>query len=91
MVDLASISFVNSLGMSPCKNPKHHHVIPKLEGIGKMCPKTYGFYHLRITIVDRYNRSFDFVRPFLAVDRSPKDSQVLLGRPTKRFQNQHLQ
>ena len=34
-----------------------------------------------MTIVDRYNRSFDFVRPFLAVDRSPKDSQVLLGRP----------
>ena len=81
MVDLTSISFVNSLGMSPCKNPKHHHVIPKLEGVGKMFPQTYGFYHLRMTIVDRYNRSFDFVRPFLAVDRSHKDSQVLLGRP----------
>ena len=81
MVDLVSISFVQSLGMTPCSKPKHQHVAPPLEGVGRSHPKTYGFYHLRMTITDRYNRSFDFVRPFLAVDRNPEDSQVLLGRP----------
>ena len=81
MVDLVSISFVRSLGMSPCDRIKHQHVIPLLEGVGGSHPQTYGFYYLRMTITDRYNRSFDFVRPFLAIDRDPKDSQVLLGRP----------
>ena len=81
MVDLVSISFVRSLGIFPCDKIKHQHVVPQLEGIGGSHPKTYGFYHLRMTITDRYNRSFDFVRPFLAIDRDPKDSQVLLGRP----------
>ena len=81
MVDLVSISFVKSLGLSPCTKLKHRHVVPVLEGVGETCPQTYGFFHLRLTITDRFNRSFDFVRPFLAVDRSPRDSQVLLGRP----------
>ena len=46
-----------------------------------MSPKTYRFFHLKASITDRFNRSFSFVRPFLAVDRGPQDSQVLLGRP----------
>ena len=79
MVDLVSISFVKSFGLEPCT--KHNHVLPKLEGIGQTAPKTYGFYHLRARITDRYNHSFSFIRPFLAVDRDPRDSQVLLGRP----------
>jgi hypothetical protein len=82
MVDLVSLSFVKSFGLTPCTKSKHQHVVPILEGVGKTCPETYGFYHLRLSITDRYNRSLDFVRPFLAVDRSPSDSQVLLGRPT---------
>src|SRR5215471_11655333 len=81
MVDLVSISFVKSLGLSPCTKSKHQHVVPALEGIGETRPPTYGFYHLRLTITDRFDRSFDFIRPFLAVDRNPRDSQVLLGRP----------
>ena len=81
MVDLVSISFVKSLGLSPCTKSKHQHMVPVLEGVGETCPQTYGFFHLRLTITDQFNRSFDFVRPFLAVDRNPRDSQVLLGRP----------
>jgi hypothetical protein len=81
MVDLVSISFVKSLGLSPCTKPKHRHVVPALEGVGETHPQTHGFFHLRLTITDRFNRSFDFIRPFLAVDRNPRDSQVLLGRP----------
>ena len=81
MVNLVSISFVKSLGLSPCTKASHQHVIPELEGVGQTSPKTYGFFHLKACISDRYNRSFSFVRPFLAVDRSHRDSQVLLGRP----------
>ena len=81
MVDLISISFVKSLGLSPCNKSKHQHIVPVLEGVGETHPQTYGFFHLRLTITDRFNRLFDFIRPFLAVDRSPSDSQVLLGQP----------
>ena len=79
MVDLVSISFVRSLGLEPCR--KHQHTAPSLEGVGETHPKTYGFFHLRMTLIDRFNRSFDCIRPFLAVDRDARDSQVLLGRP----------
>src|SRR5437667_11045384 len=81
MVDLVSISLVKSFGLKPCACIKHQHVVPQLEGVGQTSPKTYGFYHLKALITDRFNRSFSFVRPFLAVDRGPRDSQVLLGRP----------
>ena len=79
MVDLVSISFAKSLGLSPCTKTKHQHVIPVLEGVGETYPQTYGFFHLQLTIMDHFNRSFNFIRPFLAVDCSPHDSQVLLG------------
>ena len=81
MVDLVSISFVKSFGLTPCTKLKHQHVVPTIEGIGETRPQTYGFYHLRLSLTDRYNRVFDTIRPFLAVDRNPRDSQVLLGRP----------
>jgi transposase InsO family protein len=82
MVDLVSISLVKSLGLSPCTKTKHQHNEPILEGVGRTQPKTYGFFHLKLRIVDRWNHSLQFIRPFLAVDRNPSDSQVLLGRPT---------
>jgi len=82
MVDLVSISFVKSLGLSPCPRPKHQHVEPALEGVGQIQPKTYGFYHLRLHITDCWNQSLEFICPFLAVDHNAQDSQVLLGRPT---------
>ena len=81
MVDLVSISFVRSLGLSPCTRKSHQHIIPILEGVGQTSPRTHGFFHLKLTIIDCFNRSFTFIRPFLAVDRDAKDSQVLLGRP----------
>jgi len=80
MVDLVSVSFIRSLGLEPYQ--KHQHIAPRLEGVRETHPKTYGFFHLRMTLIDRFNRSFDCIRPFLAVDRDPRDSQVLLGRPT---------
>ena len=82
MIDLISISFVKSLGLSPCNKEKHQHKELAVEGIGRMEAKTHGFYHLKLYMTDRWNRSIQFIRPFLAVDRSPRDSQILLGRPT---------
>ena len=35
-----------------------------------------------MTLIDRFGRSFSYIRPFLAVDQDARDSQVLLGRPT---------
>jgi len=81
MVDLVSISFVEALGLSPCTRKKHRHVVPNLEGVGETSPATYGIYHLRLRIVDRWNHPLEFIRPFIAVDRNAQDSQVLLGRP----------
>src|SRR5436190_11950398 len=81
MVDLVSISFVKSLGLSPCTRPKHQHVEPVLEGVGQTQPKTYGFFHLRLHITDHWNHSLVFIHPFLAVDCNTCDSQILLGRP----------
>ena len=81
MIDLVSISFVKSFGLIPCTKPKHRHNVPTLEGVGETNPQTYGFYHLRLSITDRFNHTFDFTRPFLAIDRNPRDSQVLLGQP----------
>ena len=82
MVDLVSISFVKSLGLSPCTKPKHQHIEPTLEGVGQTQPKTYGFFHLRLCITDCWNHSLIFICPFLAVNCNAHDSQILLGRPT---------
>ena len=81
MVDLVSFSFVQSLGITPCDKRKHQHNEPIVEGIGRKKARTYGFYHLKLCMMDRRNRPVQCIRPFLAVDRGPRDSQVLLGRP----------
>ena len=72
MVDLVSVSFVKSLGLKPYI--KHQHIAPILKGVRETYPLTYGFFHLRITLTNRFNRSFDYIRPFLAVDRDACDS-----------------
>ena len=81
MVDLVSISLAQSLGITPCDKKKHQHEEPIMEGIGRKKVKTYGFYHLKLCMTDRWNCSVQCIRPFLAVDRGSCDSQVLLGRP----------
>jgi hypothetical protein len=64
-----------------CDKKKHQHKEPIVEGIGRKKAKTYSFYHLKLYMMDRRNRPVQCIRPFLAVDRGPRDSQVLLGRP----------
>ena len=81
MVDLISISLVKSLGISPYTKISYQHVKPSLEGVGQTRSKTYGFYHLRVRITDRWNYPLEFIRPFLTVDRDARDSQFFLKRP----------
>jgi hypothetical protein len=61
IVDLVSISFVKSLGLSPYTKLKYQHTLPVLEGVSEMCPKTYSFFHLKLTITDCFNRLLDFI------------------------------
>src|SRR5216117_3445136 len=75
MVDLASIPFFKSFGLSPCI--KHQHVVPEPEGVGPTSPKTYGLFHLNASIADRFHRSFHLCDLFWAVDRGPRNTTIL--------------
>jgi reverse transcriptase-like protein len=80
-MDFVSIEFVRSQGLKPCNRKNHSHKIPSIEAAGCLAIKTYGVYHLHCTITDRWGRQFSFARPFIAMDRDPKDTPILLGRP----------
>src|SRR5256885_1869102 len=82
MVDLISISLVRSLRLSLYTRTLHQHVESSLKGVGQTRSKIYSFYHLRVRITNRWNCPLEFIRPFLAVDRDARDSQLLFGRPT---------
>ena len=57
MVDLMSFSLAQSLGITPCDKKKHRHKEPIVEGIGRKKAKTYGFYHLKLCMMDWWNHS----------------------------------
>ena len=80
-MDFVSIEFVRSQGLKPCSRKNHSHKIPSIEAAGCLAIKTYGVYHLHCTITDRWGRPFSFARPFVAMDRDPEDTPILLGRP----------
>ena len=42
---------------------------------------TYGAYNLRLELTDSYGVRRTTRRPYIAIDRDPGDSQVLLGMP----------
>ena len=58
MIDFISLSLVKSLGLTPYIKANHHYIKLTLEGINKTISKTYGFYHLKLRITDRWNYSF---------------------------------
>lgn len=82
MIDLVSIFFVKSFGLTPCTKLKHQHVISVLKDVNKICLKIYEFFHLKLFIINWYNYSFNFVQFFLAINCSSSDSQVLLEHLT---------
>ena len=40
---------------------------------------TYGAYNIRLELTDTYGVRRTTLRPYLAIDRDPRDSQILLG------------
>ena len=85
-LDFVSLAFVQGLGLRPCLRQKHDHsaTLPTIEGAGTAYIKTHGVYHLTLEVIDRWNRTVSFTRPFVAIDRNPQDSPVLIGRPILR-------
>ena len=76
-VDLVDIRLVQQLGLKPCRNTN----LPILQAINQQELPTYGAYNLRLELTDKYGTRRTTLRLYLAVDRGPGDSQVLLGMP----------
>jgi len=74
-VDLVDIKLVRQLGLKPCRNWN----LPILRAINQQNLPTYGAYNLRLELTDAYGVSKTTLRPYLAIDRDPNDSQLLLG------------
>jgi len=74
-VDLVDIKLVQQLGLKPCRNRN----LPILRAINQQNLHTYGAYNLRLELTDAYGLRRTTLRPYLAIDRDPNDSQVLLG------------
>src|SRR5438034_7401696 len=80
MIDLVSIFFVKFFDLIFCTKLKHYHVISTLEEVSETNSKIYNFYHLRLSITDCFNHTFNFTHFFLAVDQNSRNSQVLLDQ-----------
>ncbi|KAH8588569.1 hypothetical protein B0O99DRAFT_638999 [Bisporella sp. PMI_857] len=74
-VDLVDIKLVRQLGLKLCRNKN----LPILQAINQQQLHTYGAYNLRLELTDTYGVRRTTLRPYLAIDRDPEDSQVLLG------------
>src|ERR1700759_3847632 len=74
-VDLVNIKLVQQLGLKPCQNT----TLPILRAINQLDLPTYGAYNLRLELTDDYGVRRTTLRPYLAIDRDPRDSQILLG------------
>ena len=73
-------NFVEGLGLKPCTR-KHNHKVPDIAGAGGANVATYGVYHLRVELTDKWGISVETIRPFVAIDRAPTDSPILVGMP----------
>ena len=76
-VDLVDIKLVQQLGLKPCRNTN----LPILRAVNQQDLRTYGAYNVRLELTDTYGVRRTTLRPYLAVNRDPGDSQILLGMP----------
>jgi hypothetical protein len=74
-VDLVDIQLVRQLGLKPCRNTH----LPILRAVNQQNLPTYGAYNLRLELTDTYGVRRTTLRPYLAIDRDPGDSKILLG------------
>jgi hypothetical protein len=69
---------VRQLGLKPCRNTN----LPILRAVNQQNLYTYGAYNVRLELTDDYGVRRTTLRPYLAIDRDPGDSQILLGITT---------
>jgi Reverse transcriptase (RNA-dependent DNA polymerase) len=53
--------------------------LPILRAVNQQDLYTYGVYNVRLELTDYYGSQRTTLRPYLAIDRDPGDSQILLG------------
>jgi hypothetical protein len=75
--DLVDIKLVRQLGLKQCRNKD----LPILRAVNQQDVPTYGVYNLRVSLTDSYGLERTTLRPYIAVDGDPGDSQILLGMP----------
>jgi hypothetical protein len=61
--------------LKPCRNTK----LPILRTINQQDLPTYRAYNIRLELTDDYGVRRTSIRLYLAIDRDPGDSQILLG------------
>ncbi len=71
------IQLVRQLGLKQCQNKN----LPILRAVNQQDLPTYGAYNLRLELTDSYGVRRTTRRPYIAIDRDPGDSQILLGMP----------
>ena len=71
------IQLVRQLGLKQCRNRN----LPILRAVNQQDLPTYGAYNVRLELTDSYGARRTTLRPYIAVDRDPGDSQILLGMP----------
>jgi len=76
-VDLVDVQLVRQLGLKQCRNQD----LPILRAVNQQNLHTYGAYNLRLELTDSYGVRRTTLRPYIAIDRDPEDSQILLGMP----------
>jgi len=74
-VDLVDIKLVQQLGLKPCRNTR----LPILRAVNQLNLRTYGAYNVRLELTDEYGVQRTTLRPYIAIDRDPGDSKILLG------------
>ena len=73
--DLVDIKLVRQLRLKLYRNTN----LPILRAVNQQNLRTYGAYNLWIELTDSYRVRRTTLRPYLAIDQDPRDSQILLG------------
>jgi hypothetical protein len=53
-MDFVSYDLMQELGLQPCVQKKHQHVLPEVQAAGLLTPKIYGIYHPKVGITDHH-------------------------------------
>jgi hypothetical protein len=76
-VDLVDVQLVRQLGLKQCRNQD----LLILQAVNQQNLATYGAYNLYLELTDSYGVRRTTLRPYIAIDRDPEDSQILLRMP----------